>query len=66
MRFVIKLSIIVLPVEFSRLLAGKDLYNNRLQPYSREFITLKGIVCALSSFAHRLAESCPRWQALSP
>ncbi len=34
---------IVLPVEFSRLLAGKNLYNNKLQSYSREFFTLKGI-----------------------
>ena len=33
----------MLPVEFSRLLAGKSLYNNRLQSHSREFFTLKGI-----------------------
>jgi hypothetical protein len=33
---------IVLPVEFFRLLAGKNLYDNRLQSPSREFFTLKG------------------------
>ncbi len=34
---------IVLPVEFSRLLAGKNLYDNRLQSTRAEFFTLKGI-----------------------
>jgi len=34
---------IVLSVEFSRLLAGKNLYNNPLQSTRAEFITLKGI-----------------------
>ena len=33
----------MLTVEFSRLFAGKKLYNNNLQSHSREFITLKGI-----------------------
>ena len=35
---------IVLPVEFSSSLAGKNLYNNRLQSLSRKFYTLKGIL----------------------
>jgi len=34
---------IVLPDEFSRLLAGKNLYNNILQSHCAEFFTLKGI-----------------------
>jgi len=34
---------IVLSVKFSRLLVGKNLFNNRLQSRSREFYTLKGI-----------------------
>ena len=34
---------IVLTVEFSRSLAGKNLYNNLLQSHSRQFFTLKGI-----------------------
>ena len=38
-----KIYVIVLTVEFSRLLAGKNLYNNLLQSHSREFFTLKGI-----------------------
>ena len=33
----------MLPVEISRLLAGKNLYNNALQSNPREFFTLKGI-----------------------
>jgi len=35
---------IVLTVEFSRSLAGKNLYNNLLQSHSRQFFTLKGII----------------------
>jgi pantoate--beta-alanine ligase len=38
----------VLPVEFSRLLAGKNLYNNRLQSRRAEFFTLKGIYMELA------------------
>ncbi len=34
---------IVLTVEFSRSLAGKNLYNNLLQSHRAEFFTLKGI-----------------------
>jgi len=45
---------IVLTVEFSRSLAGKNLYNNLLQSHSREFFTLKGIkllpaICPISA-----------------
>jgi hypothetical protein len=36
-------TVIVLPVESSRLLAGKSFYNNTLQSHSREFFTLKGM-----------------------
>jgi hypothetical protein len=35
---------IVLPVEFSRLLAAENLYKNRLQSTRAEFFTLKGIL----------------------
>jgi hypothetical protein len=34
---------IVLPIQFSRLLAGKTLYDNKLHSSSREFYTLKGM-----------------------
>jgi len=45
---------IVLTVEFSRSLAGKNLYNNLLQSHSRQFFTLKGIkllpgICPISA-----------------
>jgi pantoate--beta-alanine ligase len=47
----------VLPVEFSRLLAGKNLYNNRLQSYSREFFTLKGIYMELARTIESVRQS---------
>ncbi len=47
----------MLPVEFSRLLAGKNLYNNRLQSYSREFFTLKGIYMELARTIESVRQS---------
>ncbi len=48
----------MLPVEFSHLLAGKNLYN-RLESYSREFFTLKGIIeiASMYSWQDRILES---------
>ncbi len=54
-------NVIVLPVESSRLLAGKSFYNNTLQSHSREFFTLKGITKEYENIRlHRCAENKPK------
>ena len=45
-------AIILITIEISRLFAGKYPENNRLQLYSREFITLKGIYFALRNLTN--------------